>query len=231
MTISAVDWLTGSSVEPAVFERWPGYQVTLIAIDHLDTAVLATVAEDLLADAHRQARAAEPGAVDLHTTRWHDAYRDFGIKPRVARPSSDALIRRAASEKGLPSINVLVDVYNAISILHAVPIGGEDLDRYEGPARLVIASGHEPSHPSSDGQSVVEHPEPGEPAWVDDAGVTCRRWNWRQTNRTAIDHHTTRVGFIIDSLDTPEHTGAASATRQLCELLPGATTRIIDTKS
>ncbi|MFN6119099.1 MAG: B3/4 domain-containing protein [Actinomycetes bacterium] len=231
MTISAADWLTYSGVEPAVLERWPGYQVTLVAVDHLDTAVLATVAEELLADAHRHARVAEPGAVDPHTTRWHNAYRDFGVKPRVARPSSDALIRRAVSDKGLPSINVLVDLYNAISILHAVPIGGEDLDRYEGPARLVIATGNEPFHTSNDGQPVIDHPDAGEPIWVDDAGVTCRRWNWRQTNRTAIDHHTTRVGFIIDSLDTPSHTGAAAATRQLCDLLPGAITRIIDTAS
>lgn len=231
MTIRATDWLTRSSVEPAVFERWPGYQVTLVAVAvaDVDPAMLAAIAEQLLADAHRRARAAEPGNVDPHTACWHDAYRDFGIKPRIARPSSDALIRRAASDKGLPSITVLVDIYNAISILHAAPIGGEDLDRYEGPARLVIATGNETFHTTADGQPAIDHPEPGEPVWVDDAGVTCRRWNWRQTNRTAIDHHTTRIGFIIDSLDTPAHAGAAAATRQLCELLPGATTRTIDT--
>ncbi|MEZ5249143.1 MAG: phenylalanine--tRNA ligase beta subunit-related protein [Ilumatobacteraceae bacterium] len=148
----------------------------------------ATAAEQLLADAHRYARAAAPGHVDPHTARWHDAYRDVGLKPRVARPSSDALFRRAASEKGLPSIDVLVDLYNAISILHAVPIGGEDLDRYDGPARLVIATGDEPFLTSSDGRPTIDHPEPGEPVWVDDTGVTCRRWNWRQTTRTAIDH-------------------------------------------
>lgn len=231
MTITATDWLTRSSVAPGVFERWPDYRVTVIAVDHIDAGALAAVAEQLLADAHRHARAAEPGHVDPHTARWHDAYRDFGIKPRIARPSSDALIRRAASDKGLPSINVLVDLYNAISILHAVPIGGEDLDHYDGPARLVIATGGEPFHTSSDGQPAIDHPEPGEPIWTDGAGVTCRRWNWRQTNRTAIGHHTTRVGFIIDSLDTPAHAGADAAARQLIDLLPGATARTIDITS
>lgn len=229
MTITAADWLAHSTVEAGVFQRWPDYRVTLIAVDHIDAVTLTPVAERLLADAHRHARAAEPGHVDIHTARWHDAYREFGIKPRVARPSSDALIRRASSDKGMPSINVLVDLYNAISILHAVPIGGEDLDRYDGPARLVIATGDEPFHTTSDGQPVIDSPEPGEPVWVDNAGVTCRRWNWRQTNRTAIDHHTTRVGFIIDSLDAPAHIGAANAARQLSDLLPGAVIRTVDT--
>jgi len=35
----------------------------------------------------------------------------------------------------------------------------------------------------ADGIAVTEHPDPGEVAWCDDAGVTCRRWNWRQTRR------------------------------------------------
>jgi DNA/RNA-binding domain of Phe-tRNA-synthetase-like protein len=228
MTIDAAAWVDGSSVDPAVFERWPGYRVILVASDHVDSAMLAPVAEQLLADAHTVARAGEPGHVDAHTAQWHDAYRDFGVKPRVARPSSDALVRRAASERGLPSIDVLVDLYNAISILRSVPIGGEDLDRYDGPARLHLADGTEPFHTTADGESTVDHPEPGEPVWVDGGGVTCRRWNWRQTTRTAIDHHTTRVGFIIDSLDAPDHAGATAAAQQLADLLPGALVRTID---
>ena len=31
----------------------------------------------------------------------------------------------------LPRINRLVDVYNAISVRHMVPVGGEDADRLE----------------------------------------------------------------------------------------------------
>jgi DNA/RNA-binding domain of Phe-tRNA-synthetase-like protein len=65
----------------------------------------------------------------------------------------------------------------------------------------VLATGAEPFHATSHGAPVVEYPDPGEPIWVDDTGVTCRRWNWRQTTRTAIHPGTQRVGFIIDSLD------------------------------
>ena len=51
-------------------------------------------------------------------------------------------MRRA--EKGLPRVNALTDIYNAVSVLHEIPVGGEDLARYVGPARLVRATGTEP---------------------------------------------------------------------------------------
>ncbi len=231
MSISAHDWIAGSTVDPTIFERWPDYRLVLVAAEHVDVAVLAGVAEQLLSQAHDVVRASGTSGTtepDAHTARWHDAYRGFGIKPRVARPSVDALVRRAASDSGLPRINVLVDLYNAVSVLQRVPIGGEDLDRYDGPARLILATGDEAFHTTADGAPIVDCAEPGEPVWIDGGGITCRRWNWRQTTRTAIHADTVRVGFIIDSLDAPEHHGAARAYEQLGALLPDAQVRVVD---
>ena len=53
----------------------------------------------------------------------------------------------------------------------------------------------------ADGIAVTEHPDPGEVAWCDDAGVTCRRWNWRQARRTQLREDTTAALFILDALD------------------------------
>ncbi|VEI49681.1 Uncharacterised protein [Kocuria rosea] len=47
---------------------------------------------------------------------------------------------------------------------------------------------------------MIEHPEPGEVVWCDEAGVTCRRWNWRQRRRTALTAETTTALFIPDAL-------------------------------
>ena len=223
--ISAHDWIHNSAVDQTIWDRWPDYRVWLVATDGVDASRLTATADDLF---HRAIASATTDDVDGHVLRWQDAYRDFGVKPRGARSSVGALLRRASSDNGLPRINVLVDLYNAISILHRVPIGGEDLDRYDGPARLLLASGTEPFHTTSHGDPVVEHPELGEPIWVDDAGVTCRRWNWRQTSRTAIDADTRRLGFIVDSLDAPDHPGARSAANQLAEVLGDAHVRMID---
>ena len=59
----------------------------------------------------------------------------------------------------------------------------------------------EPFDTVADGAAVIEHPEPGEVVWCDDAGVTCRRWNWRQARRTQLRDDTTTALFILDALD------------------------------
>jgi DNA/RNA-binding domain of Phe-tRNA-synthetase-like protein len=53
--------------------------------------------------------------------------------------SLEALLRRAPA--GLPRVNRLTDLYNAVSVLHQIPLGGEDLTRYAGAPRLVRATG------------------------------------------------------------------------------------------
>ena len=134
-----------------------------------------------------------------HVAAWREAYRAFGAKPQRTRNSLEALLRRAAS--GLPRVNRLTDLYNAVSVLHQLPLGGEDLSRYRGAPRLVRATGTEPFDTVADGAGVIEHPDPGEVVWCDDAGVTCRRWNWRQARRTQLSDDTTTALFILDALD------------------------------
>ncbi|GAA1625172.1 hypothetical protein [Leucobacter chromiireducens] len=77
-------------------------------------------------------------------------------------------------------------VVNSISALHQIPFGGEDFRRYQDPARLIRSLGTEPFDITLNGELATAHPESGEVVWRDDAGVTCRRWNWRQGHRTAF---------------------------------------------
>src|SRR5699024_6883518 len=62
------------------------------------------------------------------------------------------------------------------------------------------ATGTEPFDTMANGAEVVVHPEAGEVIWRDDAGVTCRRWNWRQGRRTQLQEGTTTALFILDAL-------------------------------
>jgi DNA/RNA-binding domain of Phe-tRNA-synthetase-like protein len=77
-----------------------------------------------------------------HVAAWPEGYRAFGAKPQRTRNSLEALLRRAPS--GLPRVNRLTDLYNAVSVLHQVPLGTEDLTRYAGAPRPVRATGTEP---------------------------------------------------------------------------------------
>ena len=72
---------------------------------------------------------------------------------------------------------------------------------------------------------MTEHPDPGEVVWCDEAGVTCRRWNWRQARRTQLREDTTAALFILDALDPVTddalHAAADDLITNLARLGPG----------
>ncbi|MEV4895946.1 phenylalanine--tRNA ligase beta subunit-related protein [Nonomuraea sp. NPDC055795] len=172
-------------VDEAIFELRPDFAVLVMTAHGMKNGPTDERARGWLAEASAQAVQTEK--IDA----WKDAYRAFGAKPQRTRPSVDALTRRLP----LPEINRIVDAYNSVSVTHALPIGGEDLDRYAGPARLIRASGDEAS------EEALGTPEPGEVIWRDDLGVTCRRWNWRQVARTRLTEETVNGLFLLERLE------------------------------
>ncbi len=69
-------------------------------------------------------------AVLVHARRL---YSSLGIDPTKHRPSSEALIRRLASDRDFPRISPLVDAVNLASVSTRLPLGLYDLDRVEPP--------------------------------------------------------------------------------------------------
>lgn len=190
-------------VDDAVFDLRPDFAVLVMTAHGLDNGPTDDRTRAWLAEA--SAADPQPDKIDA----WKDAYRAFGAKPQRTRPSVDALTRRMP----LPEINRVVDAYNTVSVKHALPIGGEDLDRYEGPARLVRAIGDEASEES------LGQPEPGEVIWRDDVGVTCRRWNWRQVARTRLTEETTNAIFLLERLEPMSTEELQQAGKELADLL------------
>jgi DNA/RNA-binding domain of Phe-tRNA-synthetase-like protein len=219
-------FLAGGQVDAAVFALRPDYRAMLVAVDGIVPGPSDCGSDALLQAAEAAAREAlreRPADHLPHVAAWREAYRAFGAKPKRTRNSLEALLRRAAS--GLPRVNRLTDLYNAVSVLHQIPVGGEDLTRYAGPPRLIRATGTEPFDTVADGIEVIEHPEAGEVVWCDDAGVTCRRWNWRQARRTQLREDTTAALFILDALDPVTdqalHAAADDLSARLTRLGPG----------
>lgn len=215
-------FLAGAEIATEVWDLRADYRAMLLAVDGIEPGPSDEASEALLQAAEASARV-ELGQVPVeelpHVAAWRDAYRAFGAKPQRTRNSLEALLRRA--ESGLPRVNRLTDVYNSISVSHQLPLGGEDLSRYVGPPRLIRATGSEPFDTTAEGAEVIEHPEPGEVVWCDDAGVTCRRWNWRQARRTQLHDATTSALFIIDVLDPVTDEELALATEELIGQLRG----------
>lgn len=199
---SLTDVVDHAYIDDAVFALRPDYRAVVIAARGIVPGHTDEVSEALLCRAESMARKVlgVQAAEDLpHIAAWRDAFRAFGAKPQRTRNSVEALTRRV--QTGLPRVNRLTDIYNAVSVIHQLPIGGEDLSRYVGPPRLIRATGQETFDTTAGGTDVVEHPDAGEVVWCDDAGVTCRRWNWRQARRTQLSEHTTTALFILDALD------------------------------
>jgi DNA/RNA-binding domain of Phe-tRNA-synthetase-like protein len=200
-TPAADEVLASARIDPHVVALFPTYAALLVVARGLTGGPTDESSELALASAEQSGiqRLAATGIEDLpELMAWREAYRSFGVKPRQARSSVESLLRRA--ESGLPRVDRLTDLYNAVSVLHLLPVGGEDLDQYVGAPRVVLARGDELFDTVADGEPVHESPAPGEVVWRDDVGVTCRRWNWRQGRRTRLTPSTTNALFILDGL-------------------------------
>ncbi|MGH7866829.1 MAG: B3/B4 domain-containing protein [Candidatus Dormibacteraceae bacterium] len=185
-----------TAVDPGVYELRPDFAVLLIGIEGASNGPSDDRSRTWLSEAAESVSQAEDHP---HVMAWREAYQAFGAKPKRFRPSVDALLRRSST--GLPEVNCLVDAYNAISVRHCLPIGGEDADGYVGHPRLVRAIGEETFETVVSGEAITEIVGAGEVVWRDDAGVTCRRWNWRQCVRTRVEEHSTNLWFLLERLE------------------------------
>ena len=201
-------------VDAEVFAAHPEYVALIVFAEGIGNGPSDddSSAELDAAEQHLRARGLTRPADDPHVAAWRAAFSAFGAKPSKYPCSAEALAARVLKGGTLPRVNVLVDLYNAVSVRALTPIGGEDLDHLQGALRLTIAAGDE-AFDGPDGG-----PRPGEIVWRDDVGVTCRRWNWRQGVRTRLTAATTRAYFVFDrlpGLDETELEGAAARLESL----------------
>jgi DNA/RNA-binding domain of Phe-tRNA-synthetase-like protein len=214
------------AIDPRIAEIAPGFRALSISV----VAAPITnpdVATEALHNACKSVSAGAPPWGESHLAAWAEAFRRFGAKPQRTPCSAEALRKRVARDGGLPSIDPVVDLYNAISIGFAIPVGGENYEAYVGSPRLTIADGTELFDTIKEGLPANEAPEKGEVVWRDDHGVTCRRWNWRQGVRTRLDANAQHMWFILESLpemplEAVQAAGDALISGVL-QMMPGAT--------
>ncbi|MDT0439845.1 MULTISPECIES: B3/B4 domain-containing protein [Streptomyces] len=207
----------------------PGFTPLVIEAHGLTNGPSTDESSALLDDAARRLADRLQGRApheDPHMAAWRALYTAFGAKPSRTRNSAEALARRALADGGLPRVNLLVDLYNAVSVAWLIPVGGEDLDRIEGSMSLERATGDEEFVTTAGGEELVEHPDAGEVVWRDGTGVTCRRWNWRQGPRTRLTERTVSGIFLLEGLAPMPVADVEAAGAELAELLakfsPGA---------
>jgi len=186
-------------IDPAIAAIAPGFRALSITVEAA-AITRPEVAEQALQQACQDLAAGGPAWAEAHLEAWGEVFRRFGAKPQRTPCSALALRKRVLRDGTLPGIDPVVDLYNAVSLRFAIPVGGENLAAYVGAPRLVVADGSEVFDTMKDGAPAHESPDAGEVIWRDDAGVTCRRWNWRQGLRTRLDAEAQQMWFILESL-------------------------------
>jgi len=207
-------------IDPTVAGRFPKYTAAVVYATGLGNGESDADSAGWLRDAEAFVRAnvADPASAHPHLAAWRTVFSAFGSKPSKFLCSAEALVRRVLKGEEIPPINRVVDAYNAVSLRHVVPAGGEDLDRLESDLVLALADGTEPFDLLS-GDGTAERPDPGEVVWKDSAGVTCRRWNWRQCRRTRLLPGTKNAYFVIDRLAPYPRAVLEEAAADLVDLL------------
>lgn len=178
------------TINPKIFEMYPDLILGVLVVNSADNQKKLGIAELLRSTENTLRERADMNNVKEHPAiaAWRDAHRLFGNNPNRYAPSVEAVIKRVVKGGRLPDINPLVDLYNHICMTHVVPVGGEDLDQCTGSIELTIATGNEQFIGLGDEEN--DPPEPGEAIYKDEGGVICRRFNWREADRTKLTETT-----------------------------------------
>ena len=147
----------------------PGFRALSIAVEAAPIAN-AEIAEEALKQACASITGNETPWAEAHLAAWAEAFKAFGAKPKRTPCSADALRKRVLRDRAMPAIDPIVDLYNAVSIRYAIPVGGENFAAYVGQPLLTIANGTELFDTFKEGEPASESPEPGEVIWRDNRG-------------------------------------------------------------
>lgn len=206
-------------IEPPFRSLFPDARIGVVVARGIDNTRHADRCAALLAEAVAgAARTVDAADIATHpaVAPWREAYRAFGVKPARQRSSIENLLRSAIAGN-LRSINPLVDLYNAVSLRHLLPCGGEDLHTIAGDIRLTRAAGGEEFVPL--GGAEPQPPQPGEVIYRDERGVICRAWNWREAERTKLTAHTTDAFLCIEALPPTNRAMLAAVCAELASLV------------
>jgi DNA/RNA-binding domain of Phe-tRNA-synthetase-like protein len=189
------------SIAPAVHERFPGYVRGVVVAHGLANGPASPELTALLREAEASVRerlSLENITAHPRIAAWREAFKALGIKPNEFRCSVEAMARRALRSQPLPSISALVDLGNALSLKHLVPVGSHALDAVKDGLVLRPALGTETF--VAFGSEAVEHPDPGEIVFAEGDIVLTRRWSWRQANHSLTLPETRAIEFNVDGL-------------------------------
>jgi len=188
-------------ISDKIFERFPDINLGIILARNIDNKGESEEIEKMLRERENEIKNilnTEKLSDYPNIKVWREAFSSFGAKPKKYRSSIENLLRMILEGTQIRHINKLVDIYNYISIKYFVPIGGDDIDKVEGDIELKFATGKERFKELNSQEE--KNPKEGEVVYTDNNDVLCRRWNWRECEKTKMIEDTKSALIVIESL-------------------------------
>ena len=123
------------------------------------------------------------------------SHKKIGSSNQKLIASPQSLISILLRKGSLPCINLLVDIYNCISIESRLSLGAHDIDKLQNNVTLRIADGTEKFIPL--GKSKAEKVSAGEYCYIDGNDTVICRLECRQADATKISLNTKNALVIV----------------------------------
>ncbi len=188
-------------VDKTIWDQYPDLKIGAIVIKNLNNEKRVSDVEGLLRGISAQKKNEfKNQEIFEHkmVIPWMRAYGNFGINPKKYHPSIAGLLKRIKKGEEVTHNTLLVDIYNYFSLKYLLPIGGEDIDWLCGDLNLAFTQGGENFRALSSIE--IKKAKEGEVAYMDDAGITCRYWNYKECERTKFTKKTVNALILVEDL-------------------------------
>ena len=150
-----------------------------------------------------------------------EGYRNLRTKLGLSRNkticSSEALLNYLFKKNTLPQVNLLVDIYNLLSVKTHISIGAHELGMIDQYLDFKITSGNEIFIPMGSDESIEI--SKGEYAYVDGGNEVLCRLDHRQCHKTRISESTQSCLLIVQGNPNTTSEQINSATEELIRLV------------
>ena len=139
-----------------------------------------------------------------------------GCSNRKNIAASENLLKFLLKTGHLPRVNLLVDIYNLVSIKSHLALGAHDIKYIGGNVHLKMTTGQESFWPI--GSNEPDSVRPGEYAYVDDDNDIICRLEVRQVEKTKVTLNTKECFYILQGNPLTSSDVLKAATENLIDL-------------
>jgi DNA/RNA-binding domain of Phe-tRNA-synthetase-like protein len=154
---------------------------------------------------------------DVVIQGYRQLHEAVGAPNRKNLSAPENLYKILAKYGDIPHINLLVDIYNTISIKYRLALGAHDLEKVDGNIHLRFTTGTEKFIPL--GENEPKAIRAGEYSYIDDSNEIICYLDVRQIDKTKVTTNTTHVFFVIQGNANTSFPYIKTATEELIYLV------------